>query len=312
MEKTDFWKNFELGQELHISGSFIYNGIRRYFELEHLDYNEEIFEVFYNLSVGLERLLKIAVVLLEHSDEEEQESYEKSLITHNHSELLRRIRVHRALNLSSVHNEFLDLLVAFYKSQRYDRFSLSSITNMDKEKSALTDFLAKHLEVSFPESSGLIGTDNNSRYKNFLRKIITKISQEIFSVVRSRAYELNIYTYELRHGSRAETVFLGNADLPKENVLWKELLLFFMNTKSSSGYLEFLRQIEPLDFDPELVDDYLDCFQSDAAKSFVVDELETLYEDVADIGKRLEMIDIIACKGVYFDEFNNESEEGSF
>jgi hypothetical protein len=97
-----------------------------------------------------------------------------------------------------------------------------------------------------------------------------------------------LYTYELRHGSKAQTVFLGEADIPAENVLWKELLVFFMNTKETSGYLEFLRGIPPLDFDPALVDEYLDCFQSDAAKSLVMDELEHYYEELSDKGERLQ------------------------
>jgi hypothetical protein len=93
-------------------------------------------------------------------------------------------------------------------------------------------------------------------------------------VVEKRASGLNLYTYELRDGSKAQTIFLGQADIPSEEVLWKELLIFFMNTKATSGYIQFLRSITPLDFDPELTNDYLECFQSDAAAGFVVDELE--------------------------------------
>ena len=51
MNKSEHWKNFRLGEELHISGAFIYNGLRRFFELHKLDHVEDIFEVFYNLSV---------------------------------------------------------------------------------------------------------------------------------------------------------------------------------------------------------------------------------------------------------------------
>jgi hypothetical protein len=126
--------------------------------------------------------------------------------------------------------------------------------------------------------------------------------------VAARARELNLYTYELRHGSKAETIFLGEADIPSENVLWKELLIFFMNTKETSGYLEFLRGIPPLDFDPALVDEYLDCFQSDAAKAFVMDELEHHYEEMTNTGERLRMIDVIGSPGVYFDNPDEDEE----
>lgn len=64
MKPAQFWKNFKLGEEVSVSGAFIYNGMRRFHEMRKLDYTDEVFEVLYNLSVGFERLLKIAVVLL--------------------------------------------------------------------------------------------------------------------------------------------------------------------------------------------------------------------------------------------------------
>jgi hypothetical protein len=45
MKPTEFWKNFELGEELSVSGAFIYNGPRRFHELHKLDHTDEIFEV---------------------------------------------------------------------------------------------------------------------------------------------------------------------------------------------------------------------------------------------------------------------------
>ena len=64
MRLDQAWKNFNLGYELSISGTFSYNELRRFYEMRGLDFTDEIFEFFYNLSVGLERLLKIAVILL--------------------------------------------------------------------------------------------------------------------------------------------------------------------------------------------------------------------------------------------------------
>ncbi|MEO8149461.1 MAG: hypothetical protein ABI723_17610 [Bacteroidia bacterium] len=90
--KDFFWKNFRLGTELQISGSFIYNGLYALNNMETFYYEEECFELLYNLSVGLERLMKVAVVLIEHDSTESQEEFEKTLITHNHFELLNRIK----------------------------------------------------------------------------------------------------------------------------------------------------------------------------------------------------------------------------
>ncbi|MBN2033524.1 MAG: hypothetical protein JW836_09625 [Deltaproteobacteria bacterium] len=309
MNKQEAWKNFNLGQELSISGTFIYNGLRRFHEMQVLDNTDEIFEFLYNLSIGFERLLKVAVVFLEQKDDTVQDALEKSLITHNHLELLQRVRQHCKLNLASPHNEFLSLLGTFYKSLRYDRFTLSSVYDLDLERKTLFDFLSKHLKVDLKQSPGFSATQNDTRYRKYIRKIVTKISSALFEVVREKALELNLYTYELRHGSRAETIFLGQADLPAEEVLWKELLVFFMNTESTSGYLEFLRSIEPLEFDPELAGDYLQCFQSDAAKAVVLGELDELYREIEKPGERREMMRVIGNINVYFDPLDSDDED---
>lgn len=199
MRTTEAWRNFNLGQELSISGAFIYNGLRRFHEMRVLDNTDEIFEFLYNLSVGLERLLKIAVVLLEHDPAIDQDALEKSLITHNHLDLLQRVkqRAKINLNLGVPHNEFLGLLGTFYKSLRYDRFTISSVYDADKERDALFRFLGKHLRVNLKESSDLFGTPNDARYRNYIRKIVTKISSALYEVASTTASDLNIYTYDL-------------------------------------------------------------------------------------------------------------------
>lgn len=302
MNSAQFWKNFRLGEELGISGAFIYNGLRRFHEMRQLDYDDEIFEVLYHLSVGFERLLKIVVALLEHKDDGDPKELEQSLITHNHLELLHRIKRHTSVNLSTTHNELLSLLGSFYKTMRYDRFSFSSISGCQKEKNALCSFIAKNLQINILNLNTILATSNEVRYKKFFRKCVQKISGVLYQIIKTRACELNLYTYEMRHGSKAYTIFLGEADIPTENVLWKELLIFFMNTKDTCGYLEFLRSVPPLEFDPELIDEYLECFDSETAKAFVRDELEHLYEELSDKKDRLQVMDVIGAPGVCFND----------
>jgi hypothetical protein len=164
----------------------------------------------------------------------------------------------------------------FYRTFRYDRFSLSSVPGLGKERDALCGFFAKHLGVEFGDRDSIFGIPNDARYRKFLRKTVQKISTEMYQVIVTRAGELNLYTYEVRDGSKAQTIFLG--------------------------YLQFLRDIPPLDFDPGLVDEYLDCFQSDAAKAFVRDQLEHLYQELDDTRDRLKLMDVIGARGVCFDE----------
>ena len=241
-------------------------------------------------------------MLFEHDDSINQEELEKSLITHSHLDLLARLRKHASINFGSPQIDLLSLLGTFYKSLRYDRFTLASVYDAKKETEAICALLSKHLKVDIPRDSPLLDTPNEDRYRRFIRRTILKISKTLYEIIEARATAINLYTYELRHGSKAETVFLREVDISDEDVLWKELLVFLMNTKSTSGYLDFLRGIPPLGFDPELIGDYLDCFQSDASKAYVMDELEHHYEEMEGRkGDRLELMGVIGSPNVYFD-----------
>lgn len=296
---------------MHISGTFIYNSLRRFHELEIFDNSDELFEFFYNLSIGIERLLKIAVVLYEHSDAVDQEQLEQSLITHNHLELLARLRKHSVLNLGDPHVDLLRILATFYKTLRYDRFSLNAAFERQREATAILVFLSKHLRIEITRNEAPFATHNEDNYRSFIRKTVLKIAQTIYEIIDRRSSELGIYTYELRSGSKASSVFLRKIDIEHEDVLWKELLIFFMHTGPSTKYLEFMRSIEPLEFDPGLVPDYLNCFKSDGAKADVMDELEHLYEqmDSDAIKDRLDMLKTIAAPGVFF--FNDDGADQS-
>lgn len=310
MQPDEFWKNFRLGEELAISGNFIYDGLRRFHEMKRLDYDEEIFDFLYHVSVGLERLTKVAIVLCEHKATTDQEALEKSLITHNLNDLVARLKTSSPINLGTNHNEFISILTRFYNSLRYDRFTLASSFSGGKERKAIVNWLEKSLNISLDHGNTLFGIDNPEQCRKFVRKTILKISRQIYEVIQQEARRLNLYTYELRHASKAESVFLREVDISNEDILWKELLVFFMNTPSTSGYLRFLREIEPLDFDPGLTDEYIACFASDSAKALVMDELEHHYSELEDGARaRLETMAIINAPNVYFDDEDEDGEE---
>jgi hypothetical protein len=138
-----------------------------------------------------------------------------------------------------------------------------------------------------------------------------RLSRRLYEIVRARAHEINLDTHEIRSGSKAERVFLRSSDfVVSEDVLWKELLVFFMNTTADSALLVFLRSIDPLKFDEGRAHEYLDCFRSHEAKGDVLDELEVLYEDLDDAGERLKSMDLIGNPDVFFDDEDVGEDEG--
>ena len=146
MTRELFWKNFNLGTELQISGSLIYNGLYIFDELESFHFEEEIFEFLYNISVGLERLMKIVIILATHDKiNYKKDLFEEKIKTHNHKKLMELIRKYHKVNLGKQHFDFLDLLDDFYHNMRYDRFSIDNVRNYDKEKKHFESFFIKTL-----------------------------------------------------------------------------------------------------------------------------------------------------------------------
>ena len=139
MQPSEYWQNFELGTELDIAFGFVYDGLEHLHRMSSFEHESEVFSVLYNLSVGVERLLKIALILLEYDSSADVEVFEESLISHNHLELLKRVQQSRDLSLGKPHKEFMALLGKFYKSDRYDRYSITTLQNLSKEKKALNE-----------------------------------------------------------------------------------------------------------------------------------------------------------------------------
>jgi len=305
-----FWKNFKLGEEVDISGRFIYNGLRYFHEMESLYYEVEIFEVLYNLSVGLERLLKVAVVLIEHDDVKNQEEFEKTLITHSHLDLLKRVKAKYPLTLAGPHNEFLQMLGVFYKTHRYGRYGTKAMIATGGEKTSFHSYIEKHLKIKIDDGSMLFVTANSPRIRRFLGNNVGKITSEIYEIISREASRLNIYTYELRPASKASKIFLRKEyDFTNEDVLLKELLIYFVNSKDTSGHLGFIKTLEALEFDPALAADYIQCLGSDEKKLYNMDELEYLYEDVDNPGERHNAISLIGDSSVDFDPSDENDDQ---
>jgi hypothetical protein len=291
MDKLEFWTNFKLGEELQIAGRFIYNGLRCFHGMDTLCNEDEVFETLYNISVGIERLFKVAIILVEHEDTIDQNEFEESLITHNHHKLLTRLKEKTSFEISGIHNEFLSLLSTFYKTHRYGRYSASDLTTDIKERDALQAYIEKHLNITIVDDHPSSVIPNNQRTRKFLGKVVGKISSLLYEIICKESRRRNIYTYEIRSGSKAEKIFLRNEhDFTNEDVLWRELLVYFINAKESSGNLQLVREIKPLEFDPALTVDYLRCFESPEKMLRCVDQLEHLYEGVDAPGERLEWI----------------------
>lgn len=315
MTKEEFWKNFNIGREVQLSGNFIYDGLLVFEQMENFCNEDEIFEFLYFISVGLERLLKANIVLLEHSDNQSQDDFEKSLITHNHSELLSRIYKNKEHNFGKVHIELIQVLTKFYKSFRYDRFSLVNYRSYDKEKNVLIAYLNKHLNINI-SCEFLEVTPNDNRLKKFVGKTIGKIVNQIYENIRNESYRLGIYTYEIRSLSKAYKIFLEqDFTFERERILQKEILIHLLKNEEESGSKEHINEhLPPLEFDNCMENTYVKCLFDVSRCGEFLDELEARYEELGDKKHRFAAIDVIGNEYIIFekdmdDDFDYEEDE---
>lgn len=200
----------------------------------------------------------------------------------------------------------------FYKSFRYGRFSVTSSSRRSREQGALFELINKHLGVSLKRSDSLFITENTDRYRTHIRKLVLKISTELYRIVYDRASKLNLYTYELRYGSKASTIFQRDPDSDfflLEELTWKELLVYFMNTSAKeSGALEYLRNIDPLEFDSAMIPDYFESFRTHTARVSAADEVEAVYDLLEKPGERLKAMSLIGNPNVLFEDHINKDE----
>jgi len=305
-----FWKNFRLGTELQISGSFLYNALYFFDKMEHFYYEDECFEFLYNTSVGLERLEKIALILSEHNGEVSQQEFEKSLITHNHLELLRRIKKKNEITLGKAHNKFLQLLSEFYHSTRYDRYNMSSVYHKNQDKEVLVKFIEDELKITI-DSDSIFPTGNDSRIKNFIGRVISTIATKLYDLIRSRAYELKIFTYEISTDSKAYKIFIERQyTFEKEKFLKKEILLNLLKVKRDDGFNKFIETIDPIEFDSYDTNEYVKVLIDTHKKSQWIDELDYIYEENGLYKERFSNIDIIGSDVTF--EYENEEDEDIF
>lgn len=266
-----------------------------------------LFSFLYHVSVGLERLQKIVLTLFENITLENCEKFEKSLITHSHSELSERISKITKLRLDTRENEFLQLLAVFYKTARYHRFNIKS--QYSKEQRMIADFIKKYLSQEKIQNHFITGkilvTDD---VKELFGRVIGSISKKYYKLVHEGCTQNNTYTYELRTDSKAEKIFLSqhrNNSLQEqkitEMIVLKELIVYLRNTKQSNSFLRFLEDIPPLELDIDLLNEHLAELSSGIVSQSLADEVEYLYEENAYSIDRMNLVNMIGNTDVLFE-----------
>lgn len=299
-----------LAAELQISGNLIWSSIEN---LNNISFNnqygvylfENSFMCLYQASQGVERLEKIIVELIcekENIDYSDKTSLEYKLLhSHNHTELQKYIKSKTNCVFGKEENKLLQMLQTFYNDHRYIRYidgnykdsiqgDFYMLLNVGKEN---VEDIDSYIKSSVGKSLGLI----SNKYYNLIRELSTR---------------LNIFVNEIQGTSKANLVFY-NKDLNKKyNQLKnaKKELLYWLLTNFDEYPKSQFAEVDPLDFDPQMIGEYLDELLSNRENS-VLDEVESIYEDETDakkLAKRKELLDFI-ISGEYYSNIEDEEEE---
>lgn len=308
--KSSVWQNFSLAEEKEVACNFVYDSILGLNQMRTLGNSTEVFSFLYNLSVGIERLLKVAISLVEVDEGIDVDSFGESLKTHDHQALLNRLKRSSGLKLGAVHNALLKLLSDFYRDHRYGRFGLGSVEDFSRDKRVLHEFLNKYLKVSIQEDPPLIIAQNTEQIRRFMGKVIKRIVNEIYGVIKEASRERRVFAYELAsHNSKSAKVLLGgdNLDFIDEERSLVEALIFLIHDRNSE-LTKFILGVKPIELDSALGLDYLQTLVSRKVDQLadVLEQVESCYEDQSGIKDRIEKIDLLRDPLTYLGDEEDE------
>lgn len=307
------FKSLNMGRELEIAGEFIYDSAKEAMSIKGLNNTYEINIILYTGAVGIERLQKIYLCLVA-QDPTDVSSMQKCLRQHNHIELQHEVNKFSDKNAAKNAMSLLGVFSDYYNNFRYANYYPGQ---PDKNLRKLFIGFLKRLngKFNFDEPYAAVQFEE---FKRFYINELGKLAVHFYLLIHEKASELNTYTYEIDSFSRAARVFWSaqRRTLYEQMVLeqnaTKELLLYIYKKNRGTGVFRLLDEMEALDFDDALVNEYLEDLCAGKVNDLLIDYVDDLHEDIEDKAKRKERKELLSLIGncsVCFDFDENEEDE---
>ena len=307
------FKSLNMGRELEIAGEFIYDSAKEAMSIKGLNNTYEINIILYTGAVGIERLQKIYLCLVA-QDPTDVSSMPKCLRQHNHIELQHEVNKFSDKNVAKNAMSLLGVFSDYYNNFRYANYYPGQ---PDKNLRKLFIGFLKRLngKFNFDEPYAAVQFEE---FKRFYINELGKLAVHFYLLIHEKASELNTYTYEIDSFSRAARVFWSaqRKTLYEQMVLeqnaTKELLLYIYKKNRGTGVFRLLDEMEALDFDDALVNEYLEDLCAGKVNDLLIDYVDDLHEDIEDKAKRKERKELLSLIGncsVCFDLDEDEEDE---
>lgn len=303
-EIWDF-KSINMGRELEIAGEFIYDSARKMMAITSLHNQYEINSILYTGAVGIERLQKIYLCLEQHNPADKQ-SMLKCLLKHNHIELEKEIEKYTLNSLSKNSEGLLGMFTEYYNNFRYANYVPGRhdggvrklFIGFLRKQNGKFDFDAPYALAQFED------------FKRFYINEVGKLASYYYELIESKARDIGTYTYEIDSFSCATRVFWAArsrslySQMVLEQEAIKELVLYIYKNKRKSGVFELLNNMEYLDLDDALINDFLADLCEGRVNDSLIDCVEELYGEIEDskqIRERKELLSLVGNRSVLFD-----------
>lgn len=310
MNQRRKYKNFNMVIELDIAGAFIYDGIHEFCRLKYISNDGSTFTSLYDMAVGIERLEKIVYVLWALDNKVDETEFEKELITHSHTGLRDKIKevlkIHNEnIEFSKQENALFELLCKFYNTARYMRFNIDG--DWDKELKLIRTFLKSDSNYVETDTELFYGNciEVNENIKKLFGRTLKGIATKYYELIRKGSSKNQTYTYELMDDSKASKIFYSQEkslikDRGNEYLAVKELLIYLRNSKDKTGFLKYVDEIEPLEFDPANLITYLSDITRGIIPQELVDEAKCLYKELDKPYDREKLVSLFTEENVMF------------
>ena len=307
------YKSLNTGRELEIAGEFIYDSAKKSMSVSGLNNVYEINIILYTGAVGIERLQKINLCLVAQNPTDEN-SMPKCLKQHNHTELQREINKYSKKNVSKNAISLLGLFANYYNNYRYANYNLGQHGN-DLRKLFIGFLKIINGKFNFDEPCAAVQFEE---FKRFYINELGKLAVHFYLLIHDTARELNTYTYEIDSFSNASRVFwtAQGRTLYEQMVLeqnaTKELILYIYKKNRGTAVFGLLDDMEALDFDDSLVNEYLGDLCTGKVSDLLIDYVYDLYEGIEDNTlrkERKELLSLIGNRSVLFDLDEDEEDE---
>lgn len=303
-EIWDF-KSINMGRELEIAGEFIYDSAKKMMSITGLYNQYEINTILYTGAVGIERLQKIYLCLVQ-QDPTDQDSMPKCLMKHNHLELEKEIEKHTAESISKNEKSLLGVFADYYQNFRYANY-IPGMHGNELRKLFIGFLKKQNGKFDFDEPFASVQFDE---FKRFYINVLGKLANYYFERIENKAREIGTYTYEIDSFSNACRVFWSAqrrtlyTQMRMEEEAIKEMILYIYKNKSKSGVFQVLNEMEALDLDDALINEYLADLCEGKVNESLIDYVEDLYEEIEDVKQvknRRNLLSLIGDRDVYFD-----------